>query len=474
MFWSLSDSMATQLTQFISGLILARILSPEEFGLVGMITVFVSISQSLADGGFGDALIRKKDATDTDFSTAFYFNLAASIGIFAILYFTAPVVADFYSRQELVGIERVLGVTILINAVCIIQRTQLTRRVDFRMQMRVNLAGSVISGVISIVMALTGFGVWSLVWRSIIRNLVQAVMLWYTNRWKPLATFSRESFRSLFSFGSRLLLSNLIDTIYSNVYFLIIGKFYSAAQLGYYTRADQFSRLVSRNLTLTVQRVSYPVLSQVQDENERLKEGYRKIIMAIMFVTFTVMFGMAAVAEPMIVTLIGAKWLPAVEYLQLLCFAAMLFPLHALNINILNIKGRSDIILRLEIVKKLLAVPVIVTGILLGMRALLIGMVVISVVSYFINAWYSGRQIDYSPADQISDIMPSFLVSLVISTGVYFLKFIPHLPPAVILVIQLIIILSMTVIFARRFRLQGYIEIRHILTERFPKLGRVL
>jgi len=473
-FWSFSDSMSTQLSQFIAGLILARILSPEEFGLVGMITVFVSISQSLSDGGFGDALIRKKDASEADYSTAFYFNLIASAVIFTLLWVTAPAVASFYDRPELVDIERVLGITILINAFGIVQRTKLTKNVNFRMHMRVNLAASVISGVAAIVMALTGFGVWSLVWRSIIRSIISSGMLWYTNRWVPQARFSRDSFRPLFSFGSRLLLSNLIDTIYNNVFLLIIGKFYSASQLGFFTRADQFSRLVSKNLTGTVQRVSYPVLSQVQDENERLREGHRKIIMATMFVTFILMLGMAAFSESMIVTLIGKKWLPAVQYLQLLCLAAILYPLHALTVNILNIKGRTDLILRLEIVKKLLAVPVIVIGIYAGIMWLLAGMVLHSLLCYFINAWYSGRLIGYRVRDQLADIVPSFFVSLLVAVPVWAIRFVPGLPQPVILLLQIPLMLIVTLLLAKKLKLQGYIEIRNIILGKMPALQRWL
>jgi len=312
------------------------------------------------------------------------------------------------------------------------------------------------------------------VWRSIIRSVISAGMLWYTNRWVPLARFSRESFRSLFSFGSKLLLSNLIDTLYNNVFLLIIGKFYSASQLGFFTRADQFSRLVSKNLTGTVQRVSYPVLSQVQDENTRLKDGYRKIIMATMYVTFTLMLGMAAFSESMIVTLIGKKWLPAVQFLQLLCLAAMLYPLQALNLNIFNIKGRTDIMLRLEIVKKLLAVPVIIAGIYAGIMWLLAGMVLHSLLCYFINAYYSGRLIGYSVREQLADIFPSFLVALLVAIPVYALRFVPGLPQPVILVLQASLLLVMTVLLAKRLRLQGYIEIRSIVLGKLPSLKRWL
>ena len=473
-FWSFSDSIATQVAQFIVGIVLARILSPAEFGLIGMITVFLAITQSFVDSGFGQALIRKKDADDTDFSTIFYFNLIAGILLFTLFYLSAPAIAEFYNQPDLKAIARVLGIIILINATSITQRTILTKTVDFRSLMKVNLTAALISGTVAIIMALTGFGVWSLVWRSIIGSIVQTIMLWHYNRWLPSLTFSSKSFRSLFSFGSRLLVSGLIDTIYRNIYLLIIGKFFSAAELGYYTRADQFSRLASQNLTGTVQRVSYPVLSLVQDENEKLKAGYKKIILAIMFITFVIMLGMAAVARPMILTLIGEKWLPSVEYLQLLCLGAMLFPLHALNLNILNVKGRSDLFLKLEVIKKVLAVPVILAGVIMGIRAMLVGMIILSFVAYFINSYYSGRLVSYPVHEQIADILPSFLLALVVSTVVFSLTFIPGIHPAVLLLVQLTLLLILTVSFGKALRLEGYIEIRAIIIEKVPKLKGIL
>jgi O-antigen/teichoic acid export membrane protein len=473
-FWSFSDSITTQVAQFIIGLILARILSPDEFGLIGMITVFLAVAQSVTDSGFGQALIRKKDVTESDYSTVFYYNLAAGLLLFLVFYITAPAIADFYRRPELIQLSRVLGIIILLNSLSITQRTILTRKVNFRHLMKVNLVAAVISGTAAIIMALSGFGVWSLVWRAIINSIIQAIMLFYSNRWVPAPVFSGESFRSLFSFGSRLLVSGLIDTIYRNLYLLIIGRFFSASDLGFYTRADQFSRLASQNLTGTVQRVSYPVLSQVQDDNERLKAGYRKLILSTMFVTFFLMLGMAAVAKPMIITLIGEKWLPAVEYLQLLCLSAMFFPLHALNLNILNVKGRSDLFLRLEIVKKLLAIPVIVAGVMLGIRAMLIGMVLLSVVSYYLNARFSGRLIGYSVTEQLADIMPSFIPAVCVSAIVFPITLAAGIAPVLMLTIQLFALLFLTVLAGRVLRNRGYQEIREIVISRIPRLKNIL
>lgn len=473
-FWSFSDSITTQVAQFIIGLILARILSPDEFGLIGMITVFLAVAQSVTDSGFGQALIRKKDVTESDYSTVFYYNLGAGLLLFLVFYISAPAIAEFYRRPELIQLSRVLGIIILLNSLSITQRTILTRKVNFRHLMKVNLVAAVISGTAAIIMALSGFGVWSLVWRAIINSIIQAIMLFYSNRWVPAPVFSRESFRSLFSFGSRLLVSGLIDTIYRNLYLLIIGKFFSASDLGFYTRADQFSRLASQNLTGTVQRVSYPVLSQVQDDNERLKAGYRKLILSTMFVTFFLMLGMAAVAKPMIITLIGEKWLPAVEYLQLLCLSAMFFPLHALNLNILNVKGRSDLFLRLEIVKKLLAIPVIVAGVMLGIRAMLIGMVLLSVVSYYLNARISGRLIGYSVAEQLADIMPSFIPAVCVSAVVFPITLAAGIAPVLMLIIQLFALLFLTVLAGKVLRNRGYQEIREIVISRIPRLKNIL
>lgn len=466
--------MATQIIQFTVGIVLARILSPVEFGLIGMITVFLAISQSFVDSGFGQALIRKKEADNTDFSTVFYFNFLVGIALFLVLYLSSPAIARFYNQPGLTDISRALGLIIIINSAGITQRTRLIKKVDFRKLMKINLTAAVISGTIAIIMALKGFGVWSLVWRSIIGSVVQTTLLWFSNKWIPDLTFSRKSFRSLFPFGSKLLISGLIDTIYRNIYLLIIGKFFSAAELGYYTRSDQFSRLASQNLTGTVQRVSYPVLSMVQDDNERLKAGYKKLILSTMFITFGIMLGMAAVAKPMILTLIGEKWLPSVEYLQLLCLGAMLFPLHALNLNILNVKGRSDLFLRLEIIKKALAVPVIIIGVFIGIRAMLIGMIILSFTAYFINSFYSGRLINYPVREQLKDILPSFLLSLVVSWIVYSLTMIPGIHPALLLILQLAMLFLLTIFLAKAFRLKSYVEMRNIMVEKVPRLKGIL
>jgi teichuronic acid exporter len=470
MFWSFSDSFVTQSVQFIVGLILARLLSPAEFGLIGMITVFLAVSQSFIDSGFGQALIRKKDANDIDFSTVFYFNFLAGVILFVIFYLAAPAIASFYKEQELKPLARVLGLILLINATSITQRTILTRRVDFKTQTKINFIAVVISGTVAVIMAYKGFGVWSLAWRSILGNAIQSILLWNFNKWVPLFVFSKSSLKELFSFGSRLLLSGLIDTFYRNIYTLVIGKVFSAQELGFYTRADNFNKLPSQNITFTVQRVSFPVLSQVQDNPEKLKSGYRKLIATTMFISFFSMLGMAAIAKSMIIVLIGEKWLQSIPYLQLLCLGGMLYPLQAINLNMLKVKGRSDLFLRLEIIKKLLAIPVIIAGILIGIYAILAGMVILSFVAYFINSYYSGRLINYPVKEQVRDIQPAFLSALFVSAFVFFLTFIISIGHFPLLAIQIATLFFLMIVVSEAFKIRGYIEIKNLLLQKISLL----
>jgi len=328
----------------------------------------------------------------------------------------------------------------------------------------------VISGVVAIWMALNGYGVWALVWKSLTGYFIQAVLLWWLSSWRPVILFSRESFRELFSFGSRLLASGLIDTVYRNIYPLIIGKFFSAQDLGYYSRADQFTRLSSHNISQVVQRVSYPVLSQVQDDEVKLKSGYRKVISTTMFITFPALLLLAATARPLVEVLIGEKWLPSVLYLQLLSLAGMMYPLHAINLNMLKVKGRSDLFLRLEIIKKILAIPVIVAGIVAGIDIMLAGMAIHSFLCYFINSYYSGRMVSYPFKEQLADILPAFVIALAVSSFVWMLSLLLPVGNPLLLLIQ-IVSAAVLIIFASEItRNTGYLEIKAIIAENVTRL----
>lgn len=464
--WSFIDSISGQGIQFIVGIILARMLTPREFGLIGMITIFIAVSESFINSGFSSALIRKKECTQADYSTVFFYNLTAGAIFFTILLFSAPAISGFFKEPELKPIIQVLGAVLIIDSATIIQRTILTKQINFKLQTRISVIAALGSGVMAIGMAYSGFGVWSLVAQRLCKQAINSFLLWLWNKWKPIAVFSRQSFRELFGFGSKLLASGLIDTIYRNVYYLIIGKFFSAKELGYYTRADQFNALPSQSLTGVIGRVSYPILSSIQDDANRLKASYQQLIRSTMFITFILMVGMAAVAEPMVVGLIGEKWKPSIIYLQMLCFTGMLYPLHALNLNMLQVKGRSDLFLRLEVIKKILAVPVIVIGIFWGIRVMIAGMMLNSVIALYINSYWSGRMIGYPFRQQISDILPSFSLSLAMAISVYLLGLILTYAPILNLLIQVTAGAAFILVFSEMAKFKDYLFIKEIVMER--------
>lgn len=473
LLWSFVDTMAGQGITFVVGIILARLLTPREFGLIGMITVFIAVSESFINSGFSSALIRKKDCTDTDFSTVFFFNLAAGILFFLLLFFSAPAISGFFNEPELTAILQVLGIVLIIDSLTLIQRTILTKRIDFKLQARISVIASIGSGVVAITMAFYGFGVWALVAQRFVKQGLNSLFLWMWNRWRPLLVFSKESFKELFGFGSKLLVGGLIDTIYRNVYYLIIGKFFSAQELGFYTKADDFQRLPSQNINAIISRVSYPILSIIQSDIPRLKNNYRKLIRTIMFITFILMMGMAAVAEPLIHTLIGAKWEPAIIYLQMLCFVGMMYPLHALNLNMLLVLGRSDLLLKLEVIKKIIAIPTIVIGVFFGIKMMIVGMIVNTLIAYYLNSYWSGVKIGYSFKHQVKDILPSFFLALSMGVIVYFIGVVLPFSYPVKLIIQIVFGGLFVLVISEVTKFRDYIFAKELVLEKIRSIKKI-
>jgi teichuronic acid exporter len=467
LFWSFIDGFVNQGFQFIVGIILARLLSPREFGLIGMLTIFIAVSQFFVDGGFSYALIRKINCTQNDYSTIFYFNVSVAVLFYILLFAFSAAIASFFDEPQLKSLIQVLSLSLIVNSFSVIQRTILTKEINFKLQTMVSMVASIGSGIIAIWLALAGYGVWSLVALTLSRAFLNTLFLWLWAKWKPVLVFSMESFKELFSFGSKLLVSGLIDTAYRNIYYLIIGKYFSAVELGYYTRADQFQALPSQNLNGLINRVSYPVLSSIQDDIPKLKLSYQKIIKSTMLITFVLMLGMAAIAKPLILTLIGEKWLPAVVYLQLLCLVGMFYPLHSLNLNMLQVQGRSDLFLRLEIIKKVLAVPTIFIGILIGIKAMIIGMLLLSLIAYYLNSYWSGRFIDYSTWEQVKDISPSFLLASVVALCVFIAGYLLHVSNPLKLCIQVVVGGVLTIGIAEVFFMRDYLYIKEIIFEKF-------
>ena len=460
--WSSLDAFLGQGITFLVGLVLARLLSPEEYGLIAIITIFISVFNSIVDSGFSNALIRKQDATEADYNTVFYTNLAISAVLSTALFFGAPRIADFFSRPQLTSLTKAMSSVVIINAFAIVQNIRLTKNIDFKTKTKVSLIASLTSGVIGIAMAFGGFGVWSLVAQQISKQLLNSVFLWFFIRWMPKLLFSWKSFKEMFDFGWKLLVSGLINTIWTEIYQVIIGKFYQPQTLGQYTRAQQFSSIFSSNLTSIIQRVSYPVLSQLQDDKERLKSGYKRIIKITMLVSFVLMLGLAAIAKPMILVLIGDKWLPAVPFLQILCFNMMLYPLHSINLNMLQVQGRSDLFLKLEIVKKIVGVIPLCLGIFVNIYYMLIGSVFVGFFSYFLNARYSGPFLNYSIKEQVKDIMPGFSIALLVALPVYAISYLP-LNPFILLPMQLLVGLLIVLILCEKAGLEEYKEIKSIV-----------
>lgn len=475
LMWSFAENLANQGTNFIIGIVLARLLVPHDFGLIGMITIFIAISQSFIDSGFSQALIRKKNCSQADFSTIFYFNLIVGIFFYLILFFSAHTISIFFMEPQLKLLVRVLGINLIINSLTIIQLTQLIKRIDFKLQTRITVLFSIGSGLISIWMALKGYGVWSLVAKSLSQYALQSFFLWLWNGWKPSWIFNKKSFKEMYAFGSKLLVSGLIDTTFKNIYYLIIGKYFSAVELGYYTRADQFQSLPSQNLTGIIQRVSYPVLASIQEDAIKLKSSYKKLIRSSMLLSSVCMIGLASVAKPLVITLIGRKWLPCVIYLQLLSLVGMLYPLQALNLNMLKLQGRSDLFLRLEIIKKMFFIPMIVIGVIMGIKMLILGMLVSSIFAYFLNSYWSGKMIGYSSFEQLRDIMPSFLLAFAMGIITYSVGAFLKTTPWLTLIAQISIGGAFLFGAGEIFGLDDYLYIKRIAMEQlFLRLNRMV
>ena len=398
---------------------MARILTPEDYGLVGMLAIFIAVSQSLIDSGFSQALIRKQDRSEIDNSTVFYFNIGVGAILYLILFFSAPLIASFYNEPQLVPITRIIGLSLVFNSLVVVQRALLTINLDFKTQAKASFVGVIISGSLGITMAYTGFGVWAIVWQQISNLAVVTVLLWILSRWKPIWAYSWKSFRELFSFGSKLLASGLLDTIFRNLYLIVIGKFFKASDLGYYTRAHQFTDFASSNITGIIQRVTYPVLCTIQNDDARLSDVYRRLLRTSAFIIFPLMTGMAAVAKSMVISFLTEKWLFSAVLIQILCFSQMWYPVHAINLNLLQVKGRSDLFLKLEIIKKALTVIVLCITLPMGLIPLCIGTIFSSIIALIINTHYTGKLIHLGFFKQMKDLLPTLLLSLAVGGIVY-------------------------------------------------------
>ena len=418
-FWSAFERFGQQGCAFLVQLVLARLLLPEQFGLIAMVTVFVTISNVLIDAGFSRALVQRKDVTDSDISTVFFFNLLVSIVLAVTLLYVAPTVAAFYEQAQLTEILRFLSCGLILAAFGATHRSLLSRQLQFKKLFWVSFPSTIVSGAIGIALALQDYGVWALVGQALSMQFVSSLFLWFQSGWRPSLVFDLKCLKEMFPYGSRLALSSLLDQGFANIYVLVIGKSFAPVDVGFFQRARSFQQLPVQNMQAILGRVTFPLFSKLQDDPPRMKRGMRKAIQIVSLFVFSGMGLLAAIAEPMVVTLIGDKWLPCVPYLQALCVVGAMYPIHAMNLNLLASVGRSDLFLRLEVIKKVLVVLNISLTFQIGVQAMIYGMIVTSLVGMYINTHYTKRLIDYSLFEQLKNVLRNALLGTCVLFSAY-------------------------------------------------------
>lgn len=467
--WSAADAFLGQGVTFLIGIVLARMLSPYEYGLIGICLIFNTVLNGIVDSGFSNALIRKKDCTDDDYNTMFLTNLGISIVLYGLLFVSSPLVAHFFGREELIILVRATGLVLLFNALSITQVAILTKRIDFKTKTKASFISAILSGIVGIAMAYTGFGVWALVGQMLSKQFIYTLCLWVFNKWWPSLKFSISSFSYMWGFGWKLLVSGLLNNIWIQLNQVVVGKFYSPATLGQFTKSNEYANIFSSNLSGIIQRVSYPVLSELQDDKERMVEGYRRVIKMTMFITAICMFSLGAISEPLIYCMIGPQWHEAATFLPLICISMAFYPLHAINLNMLQVLGRSDIFLYLEIIKKVIGLVPICIGIFVDIYWMLVASILIGFVSLYLNSWYTGKALGYTFWKQLRDIAPSFGIAFTIALSVYFFKYLP-ISNLVILPMQIAIGTVVCMVSCQLSKIEEYKEVKLLIIKSINKI----
>lgn len=396
---------------FITMILIARWIGPEDFGLIGMIAVFIAIGTSLTDSGMTNSLIRTKNPDQTDYSTVFFVNIIMSLLVYSIVYFAAPFLADFFGYEILTDMIRVYCIIFFLVAFSSVQLAILNKKMEFKKITIINLPSTLVGVSVGLYLGYHGYGVWSVIWMYLSTELLRNVLLWLFSNWKPKIVFSKIKFKFHYSFGYKLLLSGLLDTSFKHIYNVLIGKYYSAQTLGFYERSKQFSEYPSAMLTRIISKVTYPMLSQIQDDHVRLENIYRKLIRVSFFIIAPLMLGAAAIAKPLFLIILGDQWLPAVLFFQILTLAMMLYPIHAFNLNILQVYGRTDLFLKLEIIKKCIITISVIIAFQFGVVALVWSNVFTSFAALGVNMFYSSKLINYPIYKQIKDLIVTFIIA---------------------------------------------------------------
>ncbi|SEL10964.1 Membrane protein involved in the export of O-antigen and teichoic acid [Aquimarina amphilecti] len=466
--WSGVDKSSTMLIQFVFGIVLARLLLPEDYGLIGMITIFITVSQAIVESGFSRALIQKKEANQIDYSTTFFFNFLISICIYGILYIVAPFIAGFYEEPLLIDLIKVVGLNVIVSSFAIIQRTILIKKINFKAQAIVNITSGLIGAFVGIGCALSGLGVWSLVLQYLSRNFATSVLFWIFNDWRPSFIFSINALKKLFNFGSKILASTLLYAAFQNIYLVVIGKIYKSEELGYYTRATLFKQIPATLVTTIMQNVTFPILVDVIEDDERVRKIMKRSVRLTSFLLFPMITILIAFANPLVLVLLTEKWLPTVVLLQILAIGVIFFPINAINSNFINAKGRSDLFLKLEIINNILIVITLGITYSFGIEIIAVGYVIVSFIGFFTYAYYSGKYIGYSGFKQIIDMLQYAFVSIFLTAGSYFLwSFIED--QLLYLVLGICTVGIGYIVCAHLLKFEEYEEIKSIIRKKIGK-----
>lgn len=435
--WRFAERCGAHLVTFFVSIILARLLLPEDYGTIALVTVFTTIMQVFVDSGLGTALIQKKDADDLDFSSVFYFNFVVCIILYLVMFFTAPFIAAFYKMPELIPVVRVISLTIVISGVKGVQQSYVSRNMLFKRFFYATLGGTIFSAFLGIAMANAGFGVWAIVAQQLSNTAIDTLILWITVKWRPKFMFSLDRLKGLLGFGWKMLCSALIDTVYSNLRSLLIGKVYSSTDLAFYNEGDKFPKLIVANINASIDSVLLPVMSKEQDNKNMVKNMTRRSIMVSCYIMAPLMIGLACCASNIVVVVLTEKWLPCVFYLQVFCITYMFYPIHTANLNAIKAMGRSDLFLKMEIWKKIIGMILLLSTMLISVKAMAYSLLISTLASMIINSWPNKQLLDYSFIEQMKDILPSILLAIGMG-GVVFAIGLFNLPTLPLLLIQIL------------------------------------
>lgn len=469
LIWRFLERSGAQFVSFIVSLVLARILMPEDYGTIALITVFTTILQVFVDSGLGNALIQKKDADNLDFSTVFFANIVFCTVLYALMFVAAPAISRFYGDMFMVSYIRVLSLTVLISGIKNVQQAYVSRHMMFKKFFFSTLGGTVLAGIIGIVMALNKMGVWALVAQQVINMTIDTIILWITVKWKPHLKFSFSRMKGLFSFGWKLLVSSLIDSIYNDLRQLIIGKMYSSADLAYYNKAKQFPNLIVTNINTSIDSVLLPAMSNVQDNKEHVKSMTRRSIKTSIYVMAPLMMGMAFAAKPIISLLLTDKWLLCVPFVRIFCITYMFYPIHTANLNAMKAMGRSDLFLKLEIIKKVFGLVLLLSTMWFGIMAMAYSLLVSSLFGQIINSWPNRKLLNYGYLEQLKDILPGIGLAVVMGGCIYFVGLFP-LPIILILIIQVVSGALIYITLSAALHLESFEYLLKILKNNFKKI----